>query len=119
MLKTFQYGLCLSRLVGGSRFSQANLRYTNLGWADLRRADFREVDLGGASLYKVNLKGADLSGAFKYGRRATPLTCALAKVGAPWNCIRAEWHGGEWDDPDEQDHWAGLANLYMLGAEDD
>lgn len=123
MIRPVQYGLCLSRLVGGSRLGEADLRSANLGDADLRHADLRGADLRETDFWWSDLKGADLRradlrGAFKYGRKATPLACALAKVGAPWDCIAWEWSGRDdqdWVKPADYDHWAGVAKLYMLG----
>lgn len=129
MINPVQYGLCLSRMVGGSRLEDTDLR-----GAHLRDANFRGADLVMTNLTRANLRGAnltwaymlgadlrkaDLWGAIKWEKEAPTLVCALAKVGAPWECIDWEWRGWDWGKPREYDHWVGIAKLYMLGGEDD
>jgi len=45
---------------GNRDFAEANLRGTNLRWADLSGANLRWADLSGADLREADLSGADL-----------------------------------------------------------
>jgi len=46
---------------GNRDFAEANLRGTNLRWADLSGANLRWADLSGANLSGANLRGANLN----------------------------------------------------------
>lgn len=112
---------CKNLLAWRAVFTGADLEDAFLLRADLRGSDLSNSSLKSTELYGSRLKdttftGADLQGAHRCVP-AGPLTCMLAKISAPSQCVIHSWTADRriYSMPKNYEYWVGLAQLSMLG----